>query len=287
MDKKSIRDAVEIFPLLILIKCTKFLPLRLKVTIGGVFFSVLLQLSRKLRNRVSHNLQLAMPHITSKRKKQFIKEFGNFAGMTFMELIFNEEFQKEVLNFKHSESQLSPIRAAQEQGRPVIIVSAHLGPWEAIRAVLKHYNLTAGAIYKKNKNRFYEPIHLEAIKHGGNPIFPVGAAGTKKMIQYLKKGGIVAVMLDQAAADGEFFSFLGIPAKTSTSIAKLALKLNALVIPAYAIRNIKKQDITVYFEPPIELTTYTEVTSQLTASIEARVSSAPLQWYWLHRRWKY
>ena len=65
------------------------------------------------------------------------------------------------------------------------------------------------------------------------------------MVKHLKNGGNVAVMLDQAASDGEFFDFLGIPAKTATSIAKIALKLNALVVPAYAIRSEQNQNINV------------------------------------------
>ena len=107
------------------------------------------------------------------------------------------------------------------------------------------------------------------------------------MVKYLKKGGIVAVMLDQATSDGEFFDFLGVPAKTATSIAKIALKLNALVVPSYAVRSRKNHSISIYFEEPIGHTTYQEMTSKLTQSIENRVVTDPEQWYWLHKRWKY
>ena len=168
-----------------------------------------------------------------------------------------------------------------------MIISGHLGPWEAVRAVLKMNNLTSGAIYKKNRNQFYETLHLNAIKSGGQPVFATGLSGTKKMIKYLKSGGIVAVMLDQAASDGEFFNFLGVPAKTTTSIAKIALSVNALVVPAYAIRDISSQDINVFFENPIKSQNYQEMTAKLTQSIEKRVLANPTQWYWLHRRWKY
>ena len=287
MDRKSIRDAVEILPLLILMKFTKLLPLKVKIVLGGLFFSWLVTINRRLRNRISNNLDLTMPEITKTQKRAFIKKFGTLAGKTFTELIFNAEFQKSSSKFKYTKDELSPLLTAKNEGRPIIIVSAHFGPWEAVRAVLKRYNLTAGAIYKKNNNQFYEPLHLKAIKHGGEPIFATGSNGTRKMIQHLKGGGIVAAMLDQAAKDGEFFDFLGVPAKTSTSVAKLALRLNALLVPAYAIRNPKSDQISVFFEPPIEHTNYKDMTSRLTASIEARVLLNPHQWYWLHKRWKY
>ena len=92
-------------------------------------------------------------------------------------------------------------------------------------------------------------MHLKAIKLGGEPIFSTGLSGTKRMVKHLKTGGIVAIMLDQAAIDGEFFDFLGVPAKTTTSVAKIALKLDALVVPSYAIRSESSESINVYFDP--------------------------------------
>ena len=287
MNKKKIRDGIEIFPLLLFIALTKFLSLKKRIAIGGFLVSWAVQTNRKLKNRIVTNLDLTMPDKSKFEKKNFVKECGRLIGQTFIELIFNSEFQSSSRSFKHTKSQLEPLIQANNQGRPIIIVSAHLGPWEAVRSVLRMYGLTAGAIYKKNKNQFYEAIHLKAIKAGGEPIFSTGLSGTKKMVRHLRDGGIVAVMLDQAASDGEYYNFLGIPAKTSTSVAKIALKLNALVVPAYAIRKNSGDIIDVTFENPIKHTDYQDMTSKLTKSIETRILSTPLQWYWLHRRWKY
>lgn len=287
MNKKVIRDGIEIFPLLLFIFLTKFLSLKNRVALGGFIVSIAIRANQKLKKRVFENLKITMPHKSEFQKKQFVKKCGNFIGKTFIELIFNSEFQKCLTAFNHKKIELKPLFEAREQGRPIIIVSAHLGSWEAVRAVLKAHGLTTGAIYKKNKNQFYEALHHQAIKEGGEPIFSTGLSGTKKMLKYLKDGGIVAIMLDQAASDGEFFNFLGIPAKTSTSVAKIALKLNALVVPAYAIRSKTEDFINVIFEEPISHTNYKDMTEELTNSIQNRIKLTPLQWYWLHRRWKY
>ena len=287
MNKRTIRDGIEISPLIVFIFLTKFFSLKKRVAIGGLLVSWAIRANKKLNRRVIENLDLTMPNKSRFQKKLFVKEFSKSIGKTFIELIFNAEFQKNSNSFNYDINELKTLTKAHEQGRPIIIVSAHLGPWEAIRAVLKTHGLTAGAIYKKNKNQFYETLHLKAIKAGGEPIFSTGLGGTKKMVHHLKNGGIVAIMLDQAASDGEFFDFLGVPAKTSTSVAKIALKLNALVIPAYAIRKTTGSSIDVVFEDSIKHTDYQDMTSNLTKSIEARVLSKPSQWYWLHRRWKY
>ena len=287
MIRKLIRDAIEIFPLLVFIGLTKFMSLQVRSKIAGALMSNLIRFNNNLNKRVIGNLNLTMPHQSERDNKYFIKKLGRFIGITFIELLYNVEFQKQVNQFHYSMKDIKPLIDANKLGKPIMIVSAHLGPWEAVRAILKAHNLTAGAIYKKNKNQFYEAMHLKAIKLGGEPIFSTGLSGTKGMVKHLKTGGIVAIMLDQAAKDGEFFDFLGVPAKTTTSVAKIALKLNALVVPAYAIRSENSGSINVYFEKPLTNTNYQDMTDKLTKSIEERVLANPLQWYWLHRRWKY
>lgn len=287
MNRKKIRDGIEMFPLVVFIALTKFFSLKLRVALGGLIVSWGIRTSQKLNKRVIENLNLTMPHKSRFEKHLFVKEFSKLIGKTFIELIFNSEFQQASKCFNYKKKELKPLIGAHQQGRPIIIVSAHLGQWEAVRAVLKMHGLAAGAIYKKNKNQFYEALHLKAIKAGGEPIFATGLSGTKKMVRFLKEGGIIAIMLDQAASDGEFFDFLGVPAKTSTSVAKIALKLNALVVPAYGIRQPTGEFIDVSFETPVEHTNYQDMTSKLTNSIQSRVLSNPSQWYWLHRRWKY
>ena len=92
-------------------------------------------------------------------------------------------------------------------------------------------------------------------------------------------------MIDQAVRDGEYFQFMGRPAKTSTSIAEIALKYQALLIPAYGIRR-NDDSIEVSFEKPLELKTPLYITKKMNISLEKRVKANPTQWYWPHRRWK-
>ena len=105
------------------------------------------------------------------------------------------------------------------------------------------------------------------------------------MISFIKNGGLIALMIDQAVKDGKYLNFLGKPAKTSISIANIALKYDATIIPAYGIRRDDNK-IVVSFEKPIKLTNSLAITSAINSSLEARVKETPEQWYWPHRRWK-
>ena len=99
-------------------------------------------------------------------------------------------------------------------------------------------------------------------------------------------GGIICIMIDQAVSDGDYFDFLGKPAKTTLAIANLALRYNALLIPAYAMRDSTNNSIEVIIEPPIALTTPKEITEKANRSLTEKIRNHPTHWYWVHDRWK-
>ena len=106
------------------------------------------------------------------------------------------------------------------------------------------------------------------------------------MIQHLKNGGTLALLLDQAVSDGEEFEFFGLKAKTSMVIAELAIKYNAVIIPCYGIREPDGLSIRVVFEDPLISTNPRKIIQNINASLEKRVRTSPTQWHWLHNRRK-
>ena len=261
------------------------MPFEKKVYWGGQLCKIVLPRIRKFRKRVDTNLRFVYPNMSYQKRKEFIKENSKMIGESFIELMFNREFQKLRNKITYKKKELTPLIEAKKINRPIIVVSGHIGSWEAVRAVLNKYGLTSGAIYQRNRNVFYERLHLRAIREGGEPILEVGTSGTRKMISLIKSGGVIALMIDQAVKEGKYFQFLGRPAKTSTSIAEISLKYNALLIPAYGIRRHDRR-IRVTFDKPIELVTVSSITKEMNASLEKRVKKYPTQWYWPHRRWK-
>ena len=261
------------------------MPFEKRVYWGGQLCKIVLPWIRKFRKRVDTNLRFVYPSMSYQKRKEFIKENSKMIGESFIELMFNREFQKLKNKITYKKKELTPLIEARKINRPIIVVSGHIGSWESVRAVLNKYGLTSGAIYQRNRNVFYERLHLRAIREGGEPILEVGTSGTRKMISLIKSGGVIALMIDQAVKEGKYFQFLGRPAKTSTSIAEISLKYNALLIPAYGIRSHDRR-IRVTFDKPIELVTVSSITKAMNASLEKRVKKYPTQWYWPHRRWK-
>ncbi len=280
-----LRQIAEIIPFYTLLMLLKLFNFEKRVDLGGLLMKQILPIVPKFRNRVINNLKLIFPEKNDAQIKEFISINSEMIGRSFIELMFNSDFQKKWDRIIYNSQELQPIFKAKKKAKPIIVVSGHIGSWEAVRAVLKKNKLHSGALYQKNHNRFYEKLHLSAIKAGGEPIFQVSPSGTKNMISFIKSGGLIALMIDQAVRDGKYINFLGKPAKTSTSIANIALKYNAIIVPAYGIRR-EDNRIKVSFEKPIKLTNPLAITKAMNASLEARVQQNPEQWYWPHRRWK-
>ena len=279
-----LRQLLEIIPFYFLITALKILPFEKRVYWGGQLCELILPRVRKFYKRVDSNLRLVYPNMSDHDRKEFIKENSKMIGKSFIELMFNRDFHR-ANRIKYKKDQLVPLLEAKNTGRPIIVISGHIGSWEAVRAILSRHGLTSGAIYQRNRNIFYEQLHLRAIKEGGEPIVEVGTSGTRKMISLIRSGGVMALMIDQAVREGKYIQFLGRPAKTSTSIAEIALKYQALLIPAYGIR-MDNDRIEVCFEKPLELRTPLYITQKMNLSLEKRVTANPTQWYWPHRRWK-
>ena len=204
-----LRQIAEIIPFYALLVLLKLFNFEKRVIVGGLLLRLILPIVPKYRKRVIKNLRLIYPEKTHLQINEFISINSEMIGRSFIELMFNQEFQKRWYKIIYKKEELQPIIDAKKRAKLIIVVSGHIGSWEAVRAVLKNNNLNSGALYQKNHNRFYEKLHLDAIKAGGEPIFQVSPSGTRNMISFIKKGGLIALMVDQAVKDGKYVNFLG------------------------------------------------------------------------------
>lgn len=206
-------------------------------------------------------------------------------GRTLFEIYHAPEFQERPARFSVSGPGLVALEEARAKGQGAIIVSGHFGQWDAVRAVLKARGMETGAVYRPQKNRHYERRLLAGIKAGGEPILPTGKRGTGQLVRHVQAGGFIAILLDEKYEDGERLPFLGLPALTSLAAARLALRYNLLLVPAYGTRTGDGSTFDVAFEAPIPHTDPVTMTQAANDSLSARVRAHPEQWYWMLRRW--
>ncbi|MCC6006532.1 MAG: lysophospholipid acyltransferase family protein [Rhodobacteraceae bacterium] len=237
------------------------------------------------RWRFDPEVQRVFPDMPRAQRAALRREMGSNMGRTLFEILHSADFQARPERFHISGPGLAALEQARAAGKGAIIVSGHFGQWDAVRAVLKARGMETGAVYRPQRNRFYQRGFLAGIEEGGKPVIATGRAGTMDLVRHLRRGGFLAILLDEKYAEGVPVPFLGHPALTSTSAATLALKYDLPLVPAYGTRRPDGSEFDVVFEAPIPHTDALTMTRAVNDSLSARVLANPGQWYWLLRRW--
>ncbi|WP_052500957.1 lysophospholipid acyltransferase family protein [Jannaschia aquimarina] len=237
-----------------------------------------------MKRRAERNLDLVFPEMGRLDRDALVFEAARNVGRTLTGIWFNADLAHACADLPATGPGLQALRDAKADGRPAIIVSGHFGQWEALRHILMREGLETGALYRPNNNPYYEPIFRAGIERGGAPIIPRGAQGFRQMLRHLKAGGFMALLPDQKMRDGEDLDFLGHPARTPLAAAELALRYDAVLVPAFApwIDGRPAPE----FEMPIPPSDPRTMMADFNARLGSRVRQHPSQWHWFHRRWK-
>ncbi|MCZ8335609.1 MAG: lysophospholipid acyltransferase family protein [Rhodobacteraceae bacterium] len=237
------------------------------------------------RARIRDNLALVRPDLPEADRARLEREVPRSIGRTLAELYSGPDFVARVASEPLQGPGVPALEQAFRTRRPVLLVTGHLGNYDAIRGGLIARGYPVGGLYRPMDNAFFNEHYVAAISRIGTPLFPRGRKGLAEMIRFLKGGGMVGVVLDQSMGDGAVLSFFGQPALTSLSPAEMALRYDALVLPTYGLRR-PDGGFDLWIEAPIPHTTAEAMTQALNDSLEAQVRAHMDQWLWTHRRWK-
>ena len=262
------------------------LPYRKKIFLGGLIYQKIISPLSGNRKRIIDNLKLIFPDLEKRKREELCSQVPNNIGRTLFELLSPNAFSNIAKSAKVSGPGFKILKDAQEQKKPVILVSGHFGNYDVVRVVLNTNQISVGALYKPMSNPYFNTFYERCIKQIAEPLFPRGRAGMGNMMRYLEDGNVVALLIDQYMSHGEPLKFLGHTAYTATSAAKLALKHDALLITFYVVRNDDGINFDLVFESPVKPSTPNEMTQVLNDRLEKQIRKNMGQWLWTHKRWK-
>ena len=262
------------------------LPYRTKIALGGLIYQKIISPLSGNRKRIIDNLKLIFPDLEKRKREELCSQVPNNIGRTLFELLSPNAFSNIAKSAKVSGPGFKILKDAQEQKKPVILVSGHFGNYDVVRVVLNTNQISVGALYKPMSNPYFNTFYERCIKQIAEPLFPRGRAGMGNMMRYLEDGNVVALLIDQYMSHGEPLKFLGHTAYTATSAAKLALKHDALLITFYVVRNDDGINFDLVFESPVKPSTPSEMTQVLNDRLEKQIRKNMGQWLWTHKRWK-
>jgi len=237
------------------------------------------------RKRAEENLAMIYPDMPDADRRDIAETCCDNFGRTLIENYSWQEFAERLSSTKPSGPGLAALAQAATDKRPVIFVTAHFGNHEAPRQVLTAMGHEIGGLYRPMQNPYFNAHYAKTMTSWGGPVFEQGRRGTMGFARHLKSGGMGTLLFD-VRAKGAVIPFLGHPAHTATSAADIALKMDALIIPYFGIRQPDGLSFNIEIETPVEATSPRAMMVDMTHRLEAQIARNPAQWFWVHRRWK-
>jgi KDO2-lipid IV(A) lauroyltransferase len=261
-------------------------PYRWRIPLAGWVVSRVIAPIAGWDKRVRDNLALIFPDMPAAEVAHLMRAVPNNAGRTLVELYSGAEFKAHVAQSPVTGAGLEAILQARKAGQGVILVSGHFGNYDVPRAVLSAQGHLVGGLFQPMKNPYFNAHYVRTITAIGTPMFARGRRGLAEMVQHLRAGGLMGMLIDQSMEHGAPLTFFGKRALTALSAAELALKYNCLLVPIYAVRQPDGLSFQLVIEAPITPDTPEAMTQALNDSLEAIARKHLDQWFWIHRRWK-
>ena len=244
------------------------------------------------------NLEIAFPEMDPNERKRILRSSIESIGRTVAEFAnfdpATAEESGETIRFDFESPEFLAYKKAKDGGRGVLMPTAHIGNWEVL---LSGFALQYEPIYftaRELDNPLIDRMFAEGrAKFGSRQFYKSDSA--KEVLKALRSGDSVGVLPDVNVhpKEGVFVPFFGVPACTTSGVARLAIHANALIFPMFAVWDETEKRYVVYNGHPIEPSStgdrerdVVETTAAYTAEIEKIIRRFPEQWLWIHRRWK-
>ncbi|MGR3321752.1 MAG: lysophospholipid acyltransferase family protein [Pseudooceanicola sp.] len=283
---KRIGDHAITAVLLGVLGLMRALPYATRVRVFGWFAAHVVAPLAGWPRRIRRNLDLAWPELGPEEVARLVREVPDRIGRTVVEFWFGEDLRKRLSGLDLEGPGVAELEAGMKAGRPMVLVSGHIGNYMVFRALMAERYGGLGGLYRPLSNAPFNRHYVAAMESTAKPLFPRSRRGLAEMVKYLRDGHAVAILHDQHMDDGAPLTFFGKVAKTALSPAEMALKYDALLIPVYTIRQPDGLSFRITVEAPVPRGAAEEMMQQVNDSLEVQVRAHPEQWLWTHRRWR-
>jgi KDO2-lipid IV(A) lauroyltransferase len=247
-----------------------------------------------LRRAAVFNLRLAFPDWTDKQRedavRRMIQQIGWMAGEFSQFPKYTRANIERIVVIDGYEN----FDDARRRGKGVLFLTGHMSAWELAPFAQALYGNPLHFLVRPIANAKVDAlINKYRCLSGNRPIEKNRSA--RAVLRVLADGGTVGVLSDHNTSleEGVFVDFFGIPASTTSGLARLALRTDAAVVPGFLSWDRENRKYRLRFEPAVELARTSdeeadvrENTQRFTRVIEDYIRSHPDQWLWVHKRWK-
>lgn len=232
------------------------------------------------------NLRRALPELSEGERRAVLAAMWDNLGRVAAEYPHLLELTRERVELVGREH----IERLRDDGRPGIFFSAHYGNWELAPMSAVITGLPPVVVYRPMNNPLVDDLVRDMRAVAGSPLVAKWGGG-RELARILRKGGHIAMLVDQKENEGIPVPFLGRPAMTAPALAVFALAYDCPVVPA-RVERLAGCRFRISVEPPLELPRTGDrerdvaaLMTAVNARIESWIRARPEQWFWVHRRW--
>ncbi|HXY79333.1 MAG TPA: lysophospholipid acyltransferase family protein [Candidatus Bathyarchaeia archaeon] len=261
--------------------------------VGAGFAYAAYLLRPPLRRAAMFNLRIAFPDWTDGKRKQairgMIRQVGWMAGEFSQLPKYTRETIKDIVALDGFEN----FDDARRRGKGVLFLTGHMSAWELAPFAQALYGYPLYFLVRPIANRRVDAlISGYRCRSGNQPIEKNRSA--RAILKILGDGGTIGVLSDHNTShENVFVNFFGVPAATTSGLARIALRTDAAVVPGFLSWDAGIHKYRLHFEPAVELSRtgnedadIVENTARFTHVIEDYIRAHPDQWLWVHKRWK-
>ena len=288
------RYRLEYAPVWLLVQVLALMPAPLARALGITLAWVVYLLHGRLRRVGLRNLQLAFPQMPAAERRRILR--GEFAslGRQLGDFCRFPHYTRENISQLAIYDGFENYESAHARGKGVLFLTAHFGGWEISSFMHALHGHPLHILVRPPDNPYLDSLVTHYRTLSGNRSIPKQDFA-RSMLAALRSGEIVGILMDQnmTPEQGVFVDFFGIPACTSTLLARMALRTDAAVVPAFCLWDPALRRYRMRFEPAMatirsgqEEADIVVNTAAYTRVIEDYARRYPEQWLWVHRRWK-
>lgn len=281
---KILRYYIEAFFAIIAYLLFRALPLSSASAFGGKVAQYIGP-KTKVHQVAWRNLSDAMPELTTEEKNAVTARMWDNLGRVFCEYphLAHPAMRRCIRNI----SGLEYVETARSSGRPVLLISGHLGNWELLPVVADMQGMTLHLLYRPANNPVVDRLVAFIRRPYSRGLYAKGMASARGITRAMRRSEPVAMLVDQKTNDGIAVPLFGRDAMTTDAVAHFVQRYNALILPVCCRRTTGAQfDITI--EPPMSFAHPDDrlaVMTEVNTLIERWIRDDPAQWFWVHRRW--
>jgi Kdo2-lipid IVA lauroyltransferase/acyltransferase len=249
------------------------------------------------RFTILKNLSIAFPEKSHAERLSIGRKSTQYLCYNLFEFLLIPKMNKSWLGKELILEGVEHFEAARKQGRGDLLLSMHIGNGDIGMATLALADLPVHLISKKFKSPWLNDFWFGVRERlGAHFMEPHGKSLAFDILKICKKNEAVVFVIDQFMGRpfGIETTFFGKKTGTAYGLALFANKTQAPILPIYTYRD-EMLRTHVVFEAPVVLPDVTGLEKDLQNRkmiqkcndvVESLVRQHPLQWMWVHRRWK-